>query len=87
MKIFRPLNNEKSWSIKLIDWSNPDQSRFRLLAVDSTTGKQIAVILQTQEGKCIMCCKVREMLKNHDYDPNEHGNKWDTEGRLITEKE
>ena len=76
---------QKSWCLKLK--KNEDRKVF-LSAVDAVSGIFITHILYFYEsGKITICPNMKQNLDNLDYNPHEHGNRFDTKGRIIIQDE
>ena len=74
---------KKSWALKLERDYNNDVD---LNAVDSTTGECITnLITFCPDGRVLPIVEAKNSLEYNGYDPHEHGNKFDSSGRLIIE--
>lgn len=81
MILFKGETKEnKSWST-IID---EDADDLILTAVDSYTGKRIADLIRFEScGRVYRCKSAKSALISDHYDPDQHLNHWDKEGRLI----
>ena len=80
MKIYEQESKEKSWSIQL---KTSTEKVSNLFAVDSKTGEHIAVLLRFQNNGAIESLgNAESLIKEKGYNPDEHSNQWDKEGRL-----
>lgn len=76
---------QKSWGLKL---EKDVFGKIHLNAVDSESGKFITYILYFHEsGKITNCLDTWHNLYIRDYNPHEHGNKFDGWGRIIIQDE
>lgn len=82
MKIYKEEQEEKkSWSLRLC---RDDDGNVYLNAVDSKNGSLAAHILYfADNGGVINCDAARETISENGYNPREHGNIWDEEGRIV----
>ncbi len=77
MKFFNEKPTKKSWAINL------DPKERCLEAVDSETGRHIADLLVfLEKGLIRHCSYAKSCIKNEEYDPYEHGNTFDDDGRI-----
>lgn len=81
MKIFGSQNSIKSWSLSLKNGKNVGVTK--LVAVDSETGSRLCTVLTfTRNGDVKLKPGVKQALSEKGYDPNEHRNSYDWDGRL-----
>lgn len=82
MKIFEEGKKLKSWVLKMSE----DSDEVELFAVDATTGSHIAYLVSFyREGRVKRVCGAFDQIQQEGYDPHEHGNTWDEDGRIIIE--
>jgi hypothetical protein len=82
MKLFQCKKEDvvKSWSITLVE----EVDEIKLKAVDSETGKHLVYILTFYPlGKVTKSENIFKRLKELEYNPYEHNNRFDERGRLI----
>ncbi len=78
MKFFNPQPTKKSWAITLNEKTN------HLEAVDSRKGTFIAQLIHFDKtGSIKISRNAASALITMGYDPEEHGNTFDNEGRII----
>lgn len=87
MKIFDSKNNtNKSWALKLSTYP-VEEKTVVISAVDSNTGNHITYLIMFElEGTIVIPAFAEDALQEKGYDPHEHGNKFDSAGRIIIEK-
>ena len=86
MKIFKEEKVRKSWAIKLRQ-TNYGASTVEIIAVDSITGNCICQLLFFNEsGRIKSAGRAHDILKEHDYDPEEYNSKWNENGALAVER-
>lgn len=79
MKIYEEKEEKKSWSIKLEE----ENDEVSIDAVDSETGKSIcSLIFFSLNGKITLIEGVKTILKEDGYDPYEHKNVFDQNGKI-----
>ena len=77
MKVYKGTGQtKKSWAIELTDDG-------RINAVDAVTGKVIACLIVFEQGVVRAIMRVNGAIEYDGYDPFEHGNKFDEEGRIV----
>lgn len=80
MKFFKKAPPEKSWGLILQSYLEEK----RLVAVDMSSGSFIGALLFFREtGEIERAVNAFETLEKYGYDPHEHDNKFDEEGRWI----
>lgn len=80
LKLYSKPKN-KSWSIKMEERENGD---IMVVAVDSTTGENIAtIIIFDISGDIMSCIHARRILDGFGYGPYEHGNKYNDDGSIV----
>lgn len=81
MKIYSEKEKvKKSWSLQFEQMEND----VYVNAVDSITGEIIAHLMSFYEGgKISFTRSAKGNLERHGYDPHEHGNNFDGDGRLV----
>ena len=73
--------NKKSWSIRLCE---DTYFNAEVIACDSGTGKHICYLIGfVNDGSVILYKQTKSHLFENGYNPYEHGNKFDKEGRII----
>ena len=85
MKIYREEKKvKKSWCLKLRE----SDLEVYIDAVDSETGEGIAgLITFLSDGRIKSMCRSYDLLRGLDYDPSEHNNVFDEDGRIIIDHE
>ncbi len=80
MKIYnKKKENNKSWSVILQE----NNGNIILSAVDSESGEWIAYLITFRaDGTVVMEVGAHENFYDHEYDPFEHGNSFDEDGRI-----
>jgi len=82
MKLFTKVKPDKSWGLKLQDYCG-DKS---LIAVDMETEIFIATLVYfREEGDIDRALNAFGKLEDAGYDPHEHDNDFDDEGRWVIE--
>lgn len=85
MKIYKEKKKEikKSWSITL----KPSQICHQCPAIkiiDTDTGEQIDDLIRfTDWGSITRVQGIKDILEKRGYDPHEHNNTWDDDGKII----
>lgn len=83
MKMYRKSERNKSWAIAMIA-DNPETVTVE--AVDSVTGIWLAtLIVFHSNGVVERDTSVYACLDGEGYDPFEHGNRFDDDGRIIVD--
>ncbi len=81
MKIYNE-KPQKSWRIRLLQMN----TNFVILAaVDSTSSKIIAHLINFDLDSTRAVDKARDALEHEGYDAFEHSSNWDRDGKLIVE--
>jgi hypothetical protein len=80
MKLFEESKG-KSWSVKL-EKGNENH----LIAVDDITGQRIAYLITFKRNGVLLAqeCAIKAFIAG-GYDPYEHGNTFDEQGRIIVD--
>jgi hypothetical protein len=81
MKIFKEAKPQKSWSIELRNIEGVKEVNITI--VDSNTGEWIGELLRFLPKGILLCKPCNDILREKGYDPNEHGDIWDVEGKII----
>lgn len=80
MKLYGEENPSKSWALSF----KRECSDVILVACDASTGRIICnIIFFKKNGKITIATSAKKAIENNGYDPYEHGNKFDKEGRII----
>ena len=91
MKIYREekMQVKKSWCLKLCEKSLRNGIRGVFLnAVDSETGQSISQLIDFQsDGKIETLRRSFDILGKMGYDPYEHNNSFDEDGRIVIDRE
>lgn len=84
MEIFdKSSKGKKSWSLRLDKITTKSCA---LSAVDSNTGEHIAFLIDFySDGSVVTSYNAMLALQASGYDPYEHGNRFDTGGKIIIE--
>lgn len=83
MKFFEKETEAKHWVLGRRSYRNGNAI---VRAVDGVSGYTITgLILFKSNGRVIRCSRAKKALEEHGYDPYEHNNKWDNDGRIIVE--
>ncbi len=82
MRMYKKNNApaSKHWSIDLQESAS---GAVNLVTVDATTGELIGFLMTFKNGQAVRFEDADIALESEDYDPKEHGNKFDDEGRLV----
>ena len=80
MKFYGEENLPKSWALSF----KRDYSKVALIACDASTGSFICnMIFFHDGGKITIATSAKATIAFYGYDPFEHGNSYDEQGRLI----
>ncbi len=80
MKKFTHEQPEKSWRIRLVQTVT---DRVILAAVDAFSGNTVSHLIGFDTGEVIVFTGAKESLDHEGYNPYEHNNKWDVDGKLM----
>lgn len=82
MKVYKDNSDKiKHWVMRL---EEEGDNCVNVSAVDRNTGAHIAVLISFfQKGTVEVCMDAKRELEVQGYDPREHGNEFDEEGRLC----